>query len=1691
MIDSSSIGQYRRATGNYYNDTHQYVDNHVWQERVNDLARRPGDPEANKTACLLLQALLLITNVAIADSPAIGLATTSERCRAKAMEDELPVGHAARCMTASGGMDASARQSHAHSRAPVRESITNLSLLRERALGQCVVSKDALGRALMQPRFSDCHDTAARPKAGVTRNNELTPSTRNDVSSGNVPHVRNAAERDMDVPSGRWMPGAVDALPLRTTSSSASIDLRSQGDDRQRLMERLAAEGGLSPFQAEQLEYKLWPFLDQASIFSSPLGSLRADGRLHEAEILDPQGHQVGELLLIGNSSTLDPGGSADHEIAVFGLKFPIATLLGSEYGQTLASRETERQGLFWNMGALPPDAGMSLNVIQPGDANIAGGNGFEIQSSELSSGGAFTPAATFILRDTDTGIHREMLLSIKLEGSDILLRHLGDGEFETIQTKEGTEFRGYRISVNESTGAWHFNGSPGSSQLDSTALRAKIDQGRSYVMIQGKPFEIRSDEHRRQYEIVVESAGGGYATLLPVYQEPLTRTWHLYEHNGLPVFSPDHLELLRELSVPPEKEKAYFLVNYSGVGRIFKVGTSRNNFAYDQVVEMGGRLIRVKACEIQGADAKYCAYDKRQPDGAGLPIVWREGRWAPCRADSSTALVQTSPQTPAEGLTEPDSRGLYRDRDGDQYIQVSNNYFKVYQQDSAHYFIVVEGSVRPLSINDGQFDVAIPGGGAYGNSAPDDRRGGADEGSDGFAGGMLGGVAGGIVGGAAGSLGNAGSAISDGLDKGLGEGIVSAIGEAIADEVVDTLRGGEPEREADVNVTPAEPAAAITVRQPDSGVSSSAVSSVPSAVPMASAATATASSPYATEIAHVSTTTLAGNTSATTRASTSQEDDIVRRWAMARVPGARYQDAWLETTNSYGQGRVWVVSKGPVSMIMVDIDGQCVPARARVVSARDIVYEIYDHDERGKPGYPIEWVNGRWQLEKESATQASAKLRNYITADMFVDDVGANELSWPDAYGLRERLGRKFLKVRGRFVEIGKLSGSEDRFFLQDGSKQIPLRYDAGEFRLEATSERLEVLREEVAVMRLRGGGDGKEIARNYLLHHLEWQPEEVNSLLSQYYFPTNPNEGEGIDDFAATLVDTGNVPDWAQKYGVGEVALYGAARVFGDFRARLALFPEDIDDLLKQPDIDATEYEKRFAELTDGQQLAVRAWTAIGGERKKVYSDGTPNMDARGIELFNYQLNEKLSDRGYLDPDQATKARNLNAALARLDALPGTYLRVDEYADWGVCPWNSDIKVGDVVTNFPRFMSVAMDKRYSTDAIFGLVDPDTHVLAFYLVDRAKTPVPLLEGAASLVPEHEALFRPDTFFRVKGIATANASSLETHAQVRVGVLLEEVSAPDDRAKNIHTGEVLFQNDHQTMEAYFSSTLGWDASQTRKLRSQFDFSADSAVLERQFSIDYVALGEVPSWAELYRRRVTQVQVREQLSAVWPIEYVEEVENTTLPDELAVYNLRGLYGEISFADFFAIRDFTLGRSEEINNWIRQHPENPYGHPIVQQFDAALRRVAQRESRMAVQVPQAGEGAPGLAIGGQEYDEASIDAQAGRVVYMGSIEPESAVDAYQFGGNIIFPVYVAAGRPSYEEQYLKALPCNSDAGEVRVMYEIELTSPLAGPYVSRITGDYHNDVIFFPGEKFEISEVDLIPGEGYFVKLKSLS
>ncbi|WP_407973235.1 hypothetical protein ACJ51O_35815 (plasmid) [Burkholderia pyrrocinia] len=1686
MIESSSIEQYRRTIGEYVNGAHQYVGNNVFQERVNDMARRPGDPEANKAACLMLQALLFITNVTIAESPAIGLAATSERCRAKAMQNELNAGHAARRATSCFDKETSALQSRARYREPVCESLTHRSLLWERRLGQGATVEDKLLCNLMQPSYLDCHDAAARAMVGVTSSRELVPSTGDLVPMGNIPHQKNGVERNLYVASDIWTPSAVDALPLSTTSNSASIDLRAQGDYRQSLMQRLAAEGGLSHFQVKQLEYKLWPFLEKASIFTSTFDSPRASGKLHEAEILDSQGRQVGEILLVrnSNSDTLDQGRSADHEIAVFGLKFPIAKLLGSKYGQIVASREIEQRSLFWNMGALPPDVGMSLNVVRRGDANAAGYNEFEMQSSELSSGLEFTPAATFVLHDANTGIRREVLLSIKFENSDIELKYLGNGEFETVQIKGGAEFRGYRISVDETAGTWHFNGSPGSSQWDSTALRVTLDQGRSYVMIQGKPFELRLDERRRQYEIVIGSADGEYTTLLPVYQEPLTKTWHLYEYNDAPVFSRDHLELLRELSVPPEKEKAYFEVNYSGAGMIFKVRESTDDSAYYEVVEMGGRLIRVTECVGQDVGAKYSTYDQRHPDDAGIPIVWREGRWAMSRADLPTTLPEARSQIPGESLLEPDGRGLYSDRDGNQYIRVSNNYFKVYQQDSTHYFIVVEGNVRPLSIGDGQFDIAIPDVGERENGAPEGRRGGSNEGAGGFAGGVVGGLAGGIAGGVAGSLGKAGSALSEGLGRGLMEGVGNAIGEAIADEVIDTLRGDEPGQDTGVNATPAEPRVAVTGRWPASRASSD----LSSAIQVESAATTTASSSHTAESVRVSIAAPDGNTLAITRASELQEDDIVQRWAMARVPGARYQDAWLETTNSYGQGRVWVVSKGRASMIVIDIDGQRVPARARVASARDIVYEIYDHGEPDKTGYPVEWVNGRWQLEKESATQASAQLRNYITADMFVDHVCANELSWPDAYGLRERLGRKYLKVRGHFVEIVKLIGSENRFYLQAGSKEIPLRYDAGEFRMEATSEQLDVLRDESAALRLRGGGGSKDIAINYLARQFNWHPKEAQAFLSQYQFPINWGEGENIEAFVVQLVETGNVPDWAQKYGVGEVALYGAAQVSGDLRAHLALFPERINKLLAQPDIDATVYEKRFSELTDGQQLAVRAWTAIDGEEKKVYSDGTPTMEARGIEPFNYELNEKLSGRDYLDPDQAIKGRNLNAALARLDALPGTYLRVDEYADWRACPWGADIGADDVVTNFPRFMSVAMDKRYSTDAIFGLVEPDTHVLAFYLFDRAKTPVPLLEDAASLVREHEAIFRPDTFFRVKGIAIANTSSLETYAQVRVGVLLEEVSAPDDGAKNIHTGEVLFQNYHQTMEDYFSSNLGWDVSKTRELRSQFDFSSNPAALEREFAVDYVSLGEAPSWAELFRRRMTQVQAREELSHVWPARYVEEVENTTLHDELAIYNLRGLYGEISFVDFFAIRDYTLGRSDEINDWVRQNPGRPYSNRIVQQFDDALRRLAQRERRMAA---HAGDRGRGVAIGAEEYDDASIDSQIGRLVYTGSIEMQGRVDTYQPGGNIIFPVYVAAGRQFFEEEYLKALPCDSEEGEVRVMYEIELTSPLAGPYVSRLTSDFRNDVIFFPGEAFEINEVELVSGLGYVVRMKSLS
>ncbi|WP_143088844.1 hypothetical protein [Izhakiella capsodis] len=255
--------------------------------------------------------------------------------------------------------------------------------------------------------------------------------------------------------------------------------------------------------------------------------------------------------------------------------------------------------------------------------------------------------------------------------------------------------------------------------------------------------------------------------------------------------------------------------------------------------------------------------------------------------------------------------------------------------------------------------------------------------------------------------------------------------------------------------------------------------------------------------------------------------------------------------------------------------------------------------------------------------------------------------------------------------------------------------------------------------------------------------------------------------------------------------------------------------DVSLTQNPIEATKYDKLFADkdifvseservftdqsdigasgsiLTKNEKLAIRRWTAIDDEIDiKSFSDGMRQLKTIGVSDKNYELNMKLDHPGTLNEDERNMVRILDSALNKLPSQHGDFVRISEYSE-SITPWDVNIRPKDIVTNYPRYMSVSSTTDYLEQG--GVSPLPTKTYVYYKFEDTESSKPLLKGAASLNEDLENLYQRDMTFEVKHIAISDAVTPEFDTPFvprRIVVVLKEAPLPADRiAKNIHTGE--------------------------------------------------------------------------------------------------------------------------------------------------------------------------------------------------------------------------------------------------------------------------------------------------------------
>ncbi len=245
------------------------------------------------------------------------------------------------------------------------------------------------------------------------------------------------------------------------------------------------------------------------------------------------------------------------------------------------------------------------------------------------------------------------------------------------------------------------------------------------------------------------------------------------------------------------------------------------------------------------------------------------------------------------------------------------------------------------------------------------------------------------------------------------------------------------------------------------------------------------------------------------------------------------------------------------------------------------------------------------------------------------------------------------------------------------------------------------------------------------------------------------------------------------------------------GNRRCNDILFPENGINLI-QDFVDATAFEQACLQLSDAQRQAVRRWTVADAEHRERFSDGSLNLNRQGITGINYDLNAALAAGAVLSQEQHESCIQLSSALRQLPPVRGEYLRIAVYSNSNDMPWGKSINVGDVVTNFPCFMSVSETEKYAQDILNeqGSLEPEEGYregIVIYKIENATTAVPLLRGPLSLTSEHEVLFSRDSCFAVTGIAIADP--VTAGMPLRAGVLLTEVPATHQIIRNLYSGQ--------------------------------------------------------------------------------------------------------------------------------------------------------------------------------------------------------------------------------------------------------------------------------------------------------------
>lgn len=1045
------------------------------------------------------------------------------------------------------------------------------------------------------------------------------------------------------------------------------------------------------------------------------------------------------------------------------------------------------------------------------------------IKPKELANANLEPPRAAFYTQNKHTKIRQEVLLNLKkVEGS------INDNgrKIYLLSTDKENEFMTYhphavdpkklerKVIVDPDSKTWRY-----ADQFDTSKLEVGIEKGKRYIKVEGDYYELNQNS-KGGYDIVVNKKTG-IKEFIPVYMEPLSRTWHMQVSNEYPVFNHAETTVINKIKVEPNVNHLY-IPEKTNNPSFYKAGVTyraeklgdTSHYVEGRYIELQGELVPVRQKVTHGHGVRYEVYD----DIKGYPVEWDGARWIferPTSVQVSTGLNKMITQNmfakevDASKVSARGYNGLQWDNEGNSYLKIRDNYVKVKKTEHGRYRLITpepgprvilrfsNKKFRQERFNERLKIISTVGCGGNKRKYPAD---------------VL---------------------VEAGYTKKDAEELLARFDlpeDGLHDPFTLVLEIEQTGKIPDW----ANKYQKVRIVSGDTGKKTSSGITVTKSDDL----NARSELPLGEKIKEGR--DLFENTADNFR--------VIKKYAKETYSKpqetAEYEAEVVNTYYGEGNALVFRDGNGNFYVDMYKIPGENVnylPAGSLPANRADKLVDMVEKVQNAQLGkYQLDIDNLMWDSKSETfspvdinninptALSSSSSTESINSWHALLDDIidsnssksagskspaknnAFDALAIPGPSGLQKAQPKPGTRSQSDALAIPGTSGlsgsvadtaSSNRIYTpvkMDGTMgmtpsalEAKLKTSSFQALLQKTTEQINSIRERLDFL-------AKTIATTknpslqkiqlFRLDELKKVSEDALNTRTAFSRIDKFIEHESAEVLNPGLYTIGNsLNKFNYQLIERNTRLFNVRNTEGSSKSMLLLYPEDNHITLYQQPLRRDDYTEAVNKLTLEERGALRSWSALPAEIGRVYNNG--------------EISDGFGSRRYLNAALAA-GRETNYAVynsmqsalqpGKIPVQPGEYVLTNVYKRKDVNPWaTGSIDVGEYVTNHRQLVSVSGDAAFAKKEVLKQSDNIKAIVTFKIT-TAKGPVPLVPGELSFSSTGtEYLYKPNTYFTVKEYSLSFPYSPfiiirganYRNDVARIGVLLEEVSipAPGDR----------------------------------------------------------------------------------------------------------------------------------------------------------------------------------------------------------------------------------------------------------------------------------------------------------------------